>query len=252
LNLSTVSKFFIALILGLLTVFVIDPLDPSTVSTPFCLGIILMGLSLRQSTSLVIAVSLLYTVLTAIALINFHHYHDAHVRVSPHPYFWLFQRMGTFLVLCGMACYLAHYRTDTERILSRLRTILSKLPVPVILSDSSGNIVYANDAVTSVLHQTPVQITGKSYFNYFRTERMKGRSVRAYFETFESDTNGIYQLDVGSFENAKKMNSQLICLGTGRNRVMITVLQNGEKIFDPAVLASQGAPLQAHSNPHPQ
>jgi len=231
LNLSTVSKFFIALILGLVTVYVIDPLDPSTVSTPFCLGIVLMGLSLRQSTSLVVAVSLVYSVLTVIALIQFHHYHDIHVRVSPHPYFWLFQRMGLFVVLCGLAIYLAHYRTDTERTLTQLRSILSKLPVPVILSDASGNIVYANDAVTSVLDESPSQITGKSYFNYFLTERMKGKSIRAYFELFDAETNGIYKLEVGPLGSAKKMDAQLNCLGTGRNRVMITVLQNSGKTF---------------------
>jgi PAS domain-containing protein len=241
LKISTVSKFFIALILGLVTVFVIDPLDPSTISTPFCLGIILMGLSLRQSPSLVMAVSVLYSILTIIALLQFHQYHDAHVRVTPHPYFWLFQRMGLFLVLCGLACYLAHYRTDTERILERLRTVLGKLPAPVILSDSAGNIVYANDAVTPVLHQTPAQITGKSYFNFFLTERMKGKSIRAYFELFEVDTNGIYELDVGPFDGVKKMNAQLICLGTGRNRVMITVLQNSEKTLDPSVSVSHEA-----------
>ena len=249
MNLSAVSKFIVALILGLVTVFVIDPLDPSTISTPFCLGIILMGLSLRQGPSLVAAVSLFYSVLTIYALIQFHRYHDTHAYVSPHPYFWLFQRMGLFLVLCGLACYLAHYRTDTERILARLRTVLGKLPVPVILSDSAGNIVYANDAVPLVLHQTTAQITGKSYFNFFRTERMKGRSIRAYFETFEADMNGIYEIDVGPLEDAKKMTTQMICLGTGRNRVMITVLLDGEKRINHQASVFHEASLPANSNP---
>jgi PAS domain-containing protein len=232
LKLSPVSKFFIALLLGLTVVFVIDPLDPSTVSTPFCLGIILMGLSLRQSTSLVVAVSLIYSILAVYALISFHQYYTVHIHASPHPYFWLFQRIGLFLVLCAMAIYMAYYRTDTERILARLRTILGKLPSPVILSEASGNIVYANDAVTPVLHQTPSAITGKSYFDFFLTERMKGKSIRAYFDLFEAETNGIYELEVGLVGNAKKMTAQLICLGTGRNRIMITVLQNVEKTLD--------------------
>jgi PAS domain-containing protein len=215
--------------MGLLTVFVIDPLDPTTVSTPFCLGIILMGLSLRQSPSLVIAVSGVYSVLTACALIEFHRYHDAHVHVSPHPYFWLFQRMGLFLLLCGMAIYLAYYRTDTERVLERLRTILGKLPAPVILSDASGNIVYANDAVTPIFNQTPEQIVGKSYFNFFLTEKMKGQSIRSYFTIFEANTNETYELEIYPFDSTEKMTAQLMCLGRGQNRVMVTVLQNTEK-----------------------
>jgi PAS domain-containing protein len=216
---------------GLITVFVIDPLDPTTVSTPFCLGIILMGLSLRQGTSLVVAVSVLYSILTLYALINFHRQVDTRLGISadPHPNFWLFQRTGLFFVLCALSCYLAYYRTDTERILSRLRTILGKLPTPVILSDASGHIVYANDAVTPVLQETPAQIIGNRYFDYLMTEKMKGKSIRSYFELFEGDTNGIYQLEIVPFGLANKMHAQIICLGTGQSRIMITVLQNTEK-----------------------
>ncbi len=240
LKLSLPFKFLLALALGLVTVFIIDPLDPTTISTPFCLGIILMGLSLRQSTGLVAAVSSVYSILTIYALIHAHRYFSIHVHVTPHPYFWLFQRMGLFLVLCGMAIYLASYRTDTERILTRLRTILSKLPVPVILSDATGKIVYANDAMTSLLNQIPAQITGRSYFEFFMKDKMKGKSIRAYFGLFETDADGAYELEVGPFAaGAGKMNAQLTCLGTGKNRILITVLQNSEKPHDQPVAASQ-------------
>jgi PAS domain-containing protein len=239
LNFSPVLKFFGALIVGLLTVFVIDPLDPSTVSTPFCLGIILMALSLRQSTSLVVAVSLAYSVLAIFALIRFHQYYTVHIHASPHPYFWLFQRVGLFFVLCGLSIYLAHYRTDTERILTRLRTILGKLPAPVILSDASGNIIYANDAVTPVLHRAPSELIGKSYFNFFLSEAMKGKSIRAYFELFEADTNGVYEIEVGPPTSESKMNAQIICLGREQNRVMITVLQKIDKTADRPIPIAQ-------------
>jgi PAS domain-containing protein len=192
----------------------------------------LMGLSLRQSTSLVVTVSLAYSILTIYALISFHEYHVAIGLVSPRPLFWLFQRVGLFLVLCGLAIYLAHYRADTGRILSRLRIILSKLPAPVVLSDASGNIVYANDAVTSVVRQSPSSLTGNSYFDFFRTEAMKGKSIHTYVNLFESDTNGTFELEVSPFGSANKMTVQLICLGTGANRRMITVFSNFEKLQD--------------------
>jgi PAS domain-containing protein len=225
--------------MGLITVYVIDPLDVSTVSTPFLLGIILMALSLRQRTSLVVAVSGLYTVLTVFALIRFQEYYLVHVHASPHPLFWLFQRSGLFIVLSGLAIYLAHYRTDTERILTRMRTILGKLPAPVILSDASGNIVYANDAVTPVLRKAPAEIIGNSYFDFFLTDKTKGKSIRAYFELFEMDTNGIFELEVRPFGEANRASAQLIGLGTGQNRVMITVLQGQgvEKPLEQPVLS---------------
>jgi PAS domain-containing protein len=236
-NIPISAKFGIAVLAGLITVFVIDPLDPSTVSTPFCLGIILMGLALRQPFPLVVSVSLLYCVLTVYALIHFHSYIVDTGHISPHPYFWLFQRCGLFFVLSGLSMYLTYYRTDTERILSRLRTILSKLPAPVILSDASGNIVYANDAVLSVLNQRPSDMVGRSYFDFLLTEKMKGKSIRAYFDLFEKDTNGMYELEVSPFDHAHKRKAQLICLGTGSNRVMITVLQSAEAMVDQPILS---------------
>ena len=224
--------------MGLITVFLIDPLDPSTVSTPFCLGIILMGISLRQQVALVAAVSVLYSVLTIYALVHFHAYYEAHVHVkSPHPYFWLFQRIGLFFVLCGLSVYLSYYRTDTERILTRLRAILGKLPAPVILSDASGMIVYANDAVVPALHHEAAELVGRSYFEYLLTNKTKGTSIRSYFELFEGDTNGVYELELSPFGDAHKTSAQLICLGTGRSRVMITVLQVSEKTVAQQLLA---------------
>ena len=222
MNLSFFSKILIALGIGLFTVFVIDPLDPSTVSTPFCLGIVLMGLSLRQSTELVVIVSLMYAILTIYALVSFHNYYAAHVHANPYPFFWLFQRVGLFLVLCMLAIYLSHYRTDTQRILTRFQTILSKLPAPVIISDVSGTITYANDTVTSVFHHPPSYLIGRSYFDFVLTESMKGKSIRSYFDLIESDTNGICDLETSPFGPENKRTAQIICLGTGQNRIMIT------------------------------
>ena len=221
-----------------MTVWVIDPLDPSTVSTPFCLGIILMGISLRHDVGLVVAVSMLYCALTIYALIHFHAYYEQHMHVkNPHPYFWLFQRVGLFFVLCGLSIYLAYYRTDTERILTRLRTILGKLPAPVILSDASGLIVYVNDAVIPLFHHEPAELIGRSYFEYLLTDKTKGTSIRSYFELFENDTNGVYEIEVSPFGEAHRTSAQLICLGTGRNRVMITVVQSSDNLVAHQVLA---------------
>jgi len=248
---SIAFKFILALLAGLVTVFVIDPLDPSTVCTPFLLGIILMALSLRQSPPLVVMVSILYSILTIYALIDFHRQYEARVGslAGPHPLFWLFQRAGLFLVLCGLASYLSYYRTETERTLSRLRAILSKLPAPVILSNASGHIVYANDAITPVLHETPFLIVGRSYFDFLMTEKMKGESIRSYFELFEADTNGLYEIEVSPFGKTNRMSAQLICLGKGPNRVMITVLQQAEKPANGSVLHETSPPAEMHSQP---
>jgi len=242
--------FVLALVLGLATVFVIDPLDPSTVCTPFCLGIILTALSLRQGTALVVAVSVLYSLLTTYALVEAHRYHEMRGDVGPHPYFWLFQRMGLFIVLCALASYLTYYRTETEQNLTRLRTVLGRLPAPVILSDVSGNIVYANDAITTILHQPPSDLVGRRYVDVLSTEPMEGKSIPTYLERFDADTNGIFEVETSPFGHGNKFNAQIMCLGTEANRVMITVLQNTEVAS--TGLASLDPPLPTNFTSQPQ
>jgi PAS domain-containing protein len=241
LNIPFLTKFILLVVVGLATVFLIDPLDPTTVSTPFCLGIVLMGLSLRQSLTLVVTTSVVYFVLTIYALVTFHQYITTHVHTSAHPLFWLFQRSGLFLVLCMLAIYLTHYRTETERILTRFRAILGKLPSPVIISDVAGNIVFANEAVSSIFNQAAAEVLGKSYFDFVLTEAMKGHSIRSYFELFEADTNGTLELETTPFGRKNKKSAQIICLGTGPNRIMITVIQNIDLKPDAALSQSSAA-----------
>jgi len=128
MKLSFFAKLLGLLFIGYAVVYIIDPLDPSTISTPFLLGIILMGLSLRQSTTLVLASSLIYSALTVDALILFHETNLASGHIDPHPYFWLFQRTGLFLVVCSMAIYLAHYRTSAEQPATICKTFSANYP----------------------------------------------------------------------------------------------------------------------------
>ena len=230
MNPSFFAKFVGLLILGLVVVFIIDPLDRSTTCTPFCLGIILMALSLRQSTALVVATSLIYSVLTVYALIDAHQYYAAHVHVSPHPYFSLFQRSGLFFVLCGLAIYLAYYRTDTERTLSRLQDILGKMPAPIVISDATGIILYANDALCAASKQSATGIIGRRYVDLLMSDIHEGKAMRYYIEIFGGQDKNIHEIGVHPFGSPIPTTARLICVGTGPRRVMITLLSNHEKI----------------------
>jgi transcriptional regulator with PAS, ATPase and Fis domain len=225
-------KLIVLLIVGLVVEYIIDPLDPSTISTPFLLGIILMGLSLRQSTPVVATTSLIYSAITINALIQFHHYHELQGHVSPHPYFWLFQRVGLFLVLCGLAIYLAYYRTDTQRIVANIQNILGKLPAPVVISDAAGFIIYANDTLSTVFKQSAADIIGKRYVDLFMTDIQEGKAMRYYIELFGDQANSVHELEIKAFYSEAKIKGRLTCLGSRSNRVMITLLSNNEEMAE--------------------
>lgn len=229
MKLSFSAKLIVLLIIGLIVVFVIDPLDPSTISTPFMLGIILMGLSLRQSTFLVATISVIYSVLTILALVHAQHYFAVHVYASPHPYFWLFQRMGLFIVVCSMAVYLAYYQSAAERTRTHLQDILSKLPAPVAISDATGVIIDANDALCAAFKQPATEIIGKRYVEHFLADIHEGKAMRYYIDIFSGQDTCINEIRVHPFGSPTPMTARLICVGTGPSRVMITLLSNREE-----------------------
>jgi PAS domain-containing protein len=228
---SFIAKLVGLIVLGLITTFVIDPLDPSTISTPFLLGIVLMGLSLRQSPALVAAASVIYVVLSTYALVDAHQYFATHVYANPHPYFWLFQRLGLFLVVCGLAIYLAYYRTGSQKILAHVQNILAKLPAPVVISDAAGYIIYANEALCSAFNQKTAELTGKRYVDFLMTDIQEGKAMRYYIELFGAEANSIHDVEIKPFDSQTTMKARLTCLGSGPNRVMITVLSNREGKF---------------------
>jgi PAS domain-containing protein len=239
MNLKFFAKLFGLFVLGLVVVFIIDPLDKSTVSTPFLLGIILTALSLRQSIELVVATSLFYAALTVYELLLFIEFVAANVHPVQHPYFWLFQRAGLFFVVCALAIYLAHYRTSTQRILVHIQDILAKLPTPVVISDASGFIIYANEAIGKIFKRKASQLTGLRYVDFLMSDIQEGKATRYYIEIFGDKTNEVHELEVRPMGN-EKMKARLSCLGTGTNRVLITAF---DLLHSPARSESVSAPV---------
>lgn len=230
IKLSFLTKALGLLLAGVVVVFIVDPLDPSTISTPFLLGIILMALSLRQSTYLVTTTCFGYSILTAYALISAYLYSASQGHVNPHPYFWLFQRMGLFLVVCALAIYIASYRVDSDRIRARIQNILAKLPAPVVISDAAGYIVYVNEALCQAFKGDASEMMGKRYVDLFMTDIQEGKAMRYYIELFAAPGESVHELEIKPLNSETKTKARLTCLGSGSTRVMITLLSLGRVV----------------------
>jgi len=222
MKLSPFTSLVTSLVLALLVIFFIDPLDPSTFSTPFCLGLILMWISLRQGGGVVLTTAICFCLLDFYATDTF----LGHVHVPlPHPYFWFFQRFGLFLVVCVMAVYLSYHREQSERNLKHIQSILGKLPAPVVISDASGKILYANEALCSFLKKPVDELSGKHYLDLFMTNIEEGKAMRYYIELFENQDQNAPEVELLTSTNDGHIKASLTCLGTGTQRSMITVLQ---------------------------
>ncbi len=227
MKLSPLLAFIVAITLALLVVFVIDPLDPSTFSTPFCLGLILMWLSLRQKAWVVLCIAILYCVLDFYAtnwfLGTFRH-------PAEHPYFWFFQRFGLFSVVCVMAVYLSYHREESEKTLNHIQGVLRKLPAPMVISDAAGYITYVNEALCSFFGQPSAKLVGNRYVDLFMGHTQEGKAMRYYIELFAEQRDAAHEVELRVPVSPVNTKGYLICLGQGASRNMITILQVSESV----------------------
>jgi hypothetical protein len=218
-------KFLLALILGLMVTYVFDLLDVSALSAPLCLAIVLMVVSLRQSPSLVVAISLVYILLvTYSAFYLLYHSNRPHL---PFPYsaFGLVQRLGVFIVVCAMAIYMSFYRSTTEQLLADVRNTLSKLPIPVVMSDARGFIIYTNESLNASLKYLPPDLTGRKYIDVFMPDVHEASAWRSYKKLFGDEGDNIHQIEVTPVGGSAPLLARLTCHGTGARRTLVTVLQ---------------------------
>jgi len=120
---------------------------------------------------------------------------------------------------------LSFYRTSSERLLADVRNTLSKLPVPVVVSDANGVIVYTNEFLNETLKYLPPDLKGKRYTDFFMPAVPEGKAMRRYIELFGVDANSVHEIDIIPFGSSVPMLARLTCHGSGSKRTMITVLQ---------------------------
>ena len=218
-------NFLFALLLGLGVVLGFDQLDVSALSSPVCLALVLMGISLRQTPAFVTLISLVYFLLVTYSALYFlHHSNPFHVPLSIR-LFGLVQREGVFAVVCAMAIYMAFYRAISDQMLADVRTTVSKLPVPVVISDAEGFITYTNESLNDSLEYLPHDLVGKKYVDFFMPTVPEGKAMRRYVELFGSASNSVHEIDLMPFGSTVPMLARLTCHGTGSKRSLITVLQ---------------------------
>lgn len=222
---SAFLKFLLALILGLVMLYVFDHLEVSAFSYPVCLSIVIMGVSLRQRPSLVLSISLLYIVLVTISALYFL-YHSNPYNVPYHiRLFGLVQREGVFIVVCAMAVYMSLYRIASEQMLADLEKTFSKVPVPVVISNGAGFITYANESLKASFKFLPSDLVGKKYTDFFMPNIAEGKAMRFYIELFGDDTDEAKEIDMVPFGESVPLVARIICHGDGYKRSLITVLQ---------------------------
>jgi len=226
-------KFTLALLLGLALLCLLDNLDVSALSYPVCLSIVIMGISLRQHPSLVIAVSIAYAILVTCSAFYFlYHSNPFHVPFT-YRLFGLVQREGVFIVVCAMAINMSIYRLASEQSLAELEKTLDKLPIPVVISNEADVIIYSNECLQASFKHLPANLVGKKYTDFFLPGMEEGRKMLFYIQLFGDDLSRSTEIDIVPFGETTPMLARVICHTNGVNRNLITVLQPADSTLRP-------------------
>jgi PAS domain-containing protein len=155
--------------------YLIDRIVLDVTIAPLLGVLLLFALSLifrPSSLALVLAILLPYVIFSLTQAPSFNMEHKESVQR-------LIVRSGSFFVAGMLAMLASHFRCKVRKMLAQLTVLLESLPIPIVLSEPGGLVVWCNQAAQQICGSSP--LVGKRY-----TEALPfdGRPIhyRALFE----------------------------------------------------------------------
>ena len=144
-------------------------------------------------------------------------------------------RIVSFCIASILAMLFSRYRGQTQVQQNQTLAILISLPMPVMISDALGTLIFANNEVAEFLKIPREELQGANYIKLFMAHQDEGTAMRDYIKLFQvsppSDTEEVLggrtqPLNVAVAGGAsREVEGRLICLGQGQARHMVTVLK---------------------------
>ena len=128
---------------------------------------------------------------------------------------------------------MSFYRTTSEQLLADVRNTLSKLPIPVVISDARGLIIYTNESLNESLTYLPPDLMGKKYIDFFIPDVHEASAWRNYKKLFGDDGDNVHQVEITPLGGSVPMLARLTCHGTGAQRTLVYVLQPPDSTLRP-------------------
>jgi PAS domain-containing protein len=175
------ENFWLPLLLGIGLFLFDDYLIPNVFALPLLLLVALIFLAFRLPAWMVTIWTVMYAgVILTILLLP--------VREAvTDPEFKPYVRTGIFLAGGSAAILLASHRQRLEKGHEALFSVISALPVPIIVSDISGNILLLNASAQGVLKCHLSEMSGLSYFSTFVGPEHQGQAIATYIDYFKSN-----------------------------------------------------------------
>ena len=133
-------------------------------------------------------------------------------------------RLGAFLVMAAVTICMSWQRDLWRRSYERVQQLMHSLTLPLMLSDSSGNVVFANDAAVGILRCTMQELLATSYFMLFSLPNEQGKFIAKYFEQFDDQAHRGGKLRICLQSRAgETWPVEWLPLQQGRQKLMLTM-----------------------------
>jgi len=150
-------------------------------------------------------------------------------------------RTAIFLTGGASAILLAGYRERLEMGHEALFEVISSLPLPVIVSDISGNILLLNEQARHVLKNHINDMSGVSYFSTFVSPNDQGKTIARYISYFDPGHAGAISTVLQTRgEPALALHATITVVGIDKHRYAITVVERVGHVAETAAALGGG------------
>lgn len=147
------------------------------------------------------------------------------------PPFRPYIRTAIFVAGGSAAILLSAYRQRLELGHDALFRIISSLPLAVIVSDISGNILLLNEQAQQVLKHHIDSLAGLSYFSTFISPSDQGKTIARYISYFDPAHSGTVSTVLHTRgEPALALHASITVVAIGNHRYAITVVERVEHV----------------------
>jgi hypothetical protein len=192
---------------------------------PLLLLLLLFFLAFRLPSRMVAVWTLTYTVMILV------------IRLMPLPEFITLPAFKPYVLTAIFATsgfgaiLLSAYRHRLEMGHDALFRIISGLPLAVIVSDISGNILLLNEQAQQVLKNHINELAGLSYFSTFTSPNDQGKTIATYISYFDSGHIGTVATILRTRgAPALCLHAAITVVPIGKHRYAITVVERVEPL----------------------
>ena len=141
--------------------------------------------------------------------------------------FWRpYVRTGTFLIGGVAFTLLAGYRAGQEKSYQALLSVVTSLPITVVISDVSGNILFLNREAEKLLKDQLNNLAGLSYFSTFTSPGEQGRFIAKYIGYFDSNNFGPFPITLQTRgDSLKILKASISIFGSFNHLYAVTVIE---------------------------